>query len=63
MQATVPNQLSVSTSSQVVSDRYGLVYGVITAIQPDAVSGRKKLLVQPTIPASVIEHVYVGKKL
>jgi len=61
MQATVPNQLSVSTSSQVVSDRYGLVYGVIAATQPDAVSGRKQLLIQPAIPASVIEHVYVGK--
>jgi len=62
MQATVPNQLSVSTSSQVVSDRYGLVYGVIGSTQPDAVSGRKQLLIQPAIPVSVIEHVYVGKE-
>jgi len=62
IKAVVPKKLSVSTSSEVVSDRYGFVYGSVAAIQPGAVSSQKKLLIQPTLPASVIEYVHVGKQ-
>jgi len=62
IQAVVPEQLSVSTSSQVVSDRYGLVYGSVEALQPGSLSSQKRLLIQPVVPASVIEYVYVGKE-
>jgi cell shape-determining protein MreC len=60
MSTVLPGNLSVGSSSQVVSDRYGLIYGVVSDVRPGPVESQKRVLVRPAVPASVIESVYVG---
>lgn len=59
MTATVPADTSIATGTAVVSDRWGVPFARIIKQEPAAALAKQRLLLQPIVPASVIEQVYV----
>jgi len=55
MQATVPGSADISTGTLAVSDRFRAPLGRVVGSRMSATPAEKTLLIQPLVPASVIE--------
>lgn len=59
MTAPVPPKADVSSGALVVSDRYAVPIGRVAKVREAASIPQQRLFIRPTVPASVIEQVYV----
>ncbi len=59
MRTTIPADISIATGTAVISDRWGVPFARVVKKEPAAALAKQRLLLQPIVPASVIEQVYV----
>lgn len=60
MVATIPETAQVATNTLVIADKFNVPVGRIADTRPAASVGRTRLFIQPVIPASMLEYVYVA---
>jgi hypothetical protein len=61
MTTKVPADNDIATGTLVVSDRWGVPYARVVNREPAAALAEERLFLQPIIPGSVIENVYVER--